>query len=135
MGWINKTHKRALRAVYSDFESSLEALIYRDKSVTIHVQNLRTLMIEVFEGLNRLNPEMLWEMFIQKQCQYSLRSRFCLILPRTNSVKFGVRYLAFRGSTKWNSLLVSLKCADSIQKFKRRIKSWNGKTCKCHICE
>jgi len=37
-GLINRTHKRALRAVYSDF---------------------RTLMVEVFKSLNRLNPEMI----------------------------------------------------------------------------
>ena len=109
-----------MRAVYSDFESSLEALISRNKSVTIHVQNLRTLMIEVFKSLNCLNSEMLWEMFVPKQCQYNMRSGSCLILPRTNSTKFGVRSLSFRGSTTWNSLPVSLKCADSIQTFKTR---------------
>ena len=132
---INKTHQRALRTVYNDFESSLEELIEKDKSVVIHVQHLRTLMIEVFKSLNRLNPEMLWEIFTPKESHYILRNGSNLSLPRTNSSKFGTRSLAFRGSITWNSLSASLKCAESIKHFKSKIKKWDGKTCNCNICK
>ena len=44
---INRTHKRALRALYGDYESTFEELLDRDKSKTIHKKNLQILMTEV----------------------------------------------------------------------------------------
>ena len=65
-GLINQIHKRALRVVYRDFGSSYQVLLDKDKTVSIHVQNLRTLMIEVFKSLNHLNPAIMWDMFFAK---------------------------------------------------------------------
>ena len=45
---INKTHKRALRAVYQDFNSSLDVLLLKDNSEHVHIRNIKNLMIEVF---------------------------------------------------------------------------------------
>jgi len=36
---INKIHKRALRAVYKDFESPFEVLLEKGNDVSTHVQN------------------------------------------------------------------------------------------------
>ena len=41
---INKTHKRALKAVYQNYDLSLLDLLSIDNEVTIHVKNLRFLM-------------------------------------------------------------------------------------------
>ena len=46
---IDKPHKRALRAVYENWDASLEELLDVDGSVKIHTRNLRALMIEVFK--------------------------------------------------------------------------------------
>ena len=54
---INKTHKRALKAVYQNYDLSLLDLLSIDNEVTIHVKNLRFLMAEVYKSLNCLNPE------------------------------------------------------------------------------
>ena len=133
-GLINQIHKRALRVVYRDFGSSYQVLLDKDKTVSIHVQNLRTLMIEVFKSLNHLNPAIMWDMFLPKPTLYNLRSGVNLKLPQTRSQKFGVNSLIFRGSLTWNSLPLTLKCANSIQIFKHCIKLWDGKNCKCFIC-
>ena len=37
---INKLHERALRIVYSDTATSFENLLIKDKSFTIHHQNI-----------------------------------------------------------------------------------------------
>ena len=52
---INRTHKRALRALYGDCESMFEELLDRDKSKTIHKKNLQILMTEVYRTINHLN--------------------------------------------------------------------------------
>ena len=41
---VNRTHNRALRAIYGDCESTFEDLLDRDKSQTIHKKNLQILM-------------------------------------------------------------------------------------------
>ena len=42
---INRTHKRALRILFKDYDSSFNELLEKSESVNIHVQNLRKLMI------------------------------------------------------------------------------------------
>ena len=54
---INRTHKRALRALYGDYESTFEDLLDRDKSKTIHKKNPEILLTEDYRTINHLNPE------------------------------------------------------------------------------
>ena len=42
---IDRTHKRALQILYKDYESSFEALLTRNGSNSLHVNNLQKLMI------------------------------------------------------------------------------------------
>ena len=72
---INNLHERALRAVYQDKTSSFETLLKHDKSVLIHVKNLRYLATEIFKVKNDLCPEIMKEIFIfHENATYSLRS-------------------------------------------------------------
>ena len=57
---INRTHKRALRALYGDYESTFEELLDKDKSMTIHKKNLQILMVEIYKTINHLNPAYIW---------------------------------------------------------------------------
>ena len=134
-GLINKVHKRALRAVYKDFESPFEILLEKGNDVPIHVQNLRALMVEFFKTLNRLNPEIMWDMVECKTTHYNLRSGSTVKLPKAKSSKFGINSLMFRGSLLWNSLPSTLKSTNSLNAFKRGIKTWDGKSCACYICQ
>ena len=63
---INRTHKRALRALYGDYESTFEELLDKDKSPTIHKKNLQRLMVEIYKTINHLNLAYMWEFFIKK---------------------------------------------------------------------
>ena len=44
---IYKLHERAQRIVYNDTVSSFENLLIKDKSFTIHHQNIQSLAIEI----------------------------------------------------------------------------------------
>ena len=52
----NRTRKRALRALYGDYEFTFEKLLNKDKSMTIHKKNLQRLMVEIYKTINHLNP-------------------------------------------------------------------------------
>ena len=46
---INRLHERCLRIVYRDSMSSFEDLLHKDRSVSVHVKNIKTLAIEMFK--------------------------------------------------------------------------------------
>ena len=48
---IYRTHRRTLRALYEDRESTIEELLDKDKSMTIHKKNLQMLMVEIYKQL------------------------------------------------------------------------------------
>ena len=76
---ISKTHKKSLKVLYNIEEASLTELLAIDKSDTIHTQNLRVLVTEVFKSLNGLNPKFMQDLYEIKK--YSQRKDKCLVLP------------------------------------------------------
>ena len=46
---VNRLHERALRIAYEDFRSSFTTILEKDRSVTIHENNLQSLMTEMFK--------------------------------------------------------------------------------------
>ena len=56
---INRLHERALWIIYSDFKSSFEGLLMKDKSFSIHERNNQTLATDVYTFLNGLSPSFL----------------------------------------------------------------------------
>ena len=56
---VNRIHERALRTVYSDYNSSFNELLDKDGSFTIHQRNVQSLAIEIFKYLHGLSPAIL----------------------------------------------------------------------------
>ena len=131
---INKTHKRALRVLYDEYESTFEQLLENSGTKTIHQRNLQFLMTEIYKTLNNLNPAYMAEFFIKKNLPYNLRKKDLCKLPAAKSLMFGTSSLSFKGSLLWNTLRDNVKGAITIQKFKKEIRHWDGKNCTCHIC-
>ena len=62
---INKLHERALRIVYNDSITSFEELLVKDKTFTIHYQNIQSLAIEMYKAVNNLPGGNLSEFFVR----------------------------------------------------------------------
>ena len=60
---INHLHERALRTVYNDNVSTLEQVLEKDNSVTIHVRNLRILATGLCKTKENLATPIMHEMF------------------------------------------------------------------------
>ena len=132
---INRTTKRAMRITYnSDSEETLEALLQRDGTLTIHKRNLQKLMVEVYKTLNHLNPPYMWDLFTKKVVEYDFRIKILCKLPPARSQRFRTNSLKFKGSLLWNSLSDEIKTVKSLAIFKQKIKSWNGTHCTFNIC-
>ena len=94
---INGLHKKALSLVYNDFSSNFSKLLEKDKSVTIHHRNLQTLPYEIFKVKNNMAPEILAEIFPQKESNYSLRNSTALQGRSIKSVMFGSETISSLG--------------------------------------
>ena len=76
--------------------------------------------------MNHLNPSYIWHIHERKESQY-LRTKHLFKLPITNTIKFGMESLSFRGSLLWNSLNDEIKELPTVASFKTKIKTWMGK--------
>ena len=131
---INRLHKRALRALYRDYDAPFEELPRRSGELTIHCKNLQKLMLEIYKRINGACPSFMLEFFKPKDANYHLRTNNLLQLPKTNTLVHGNNSLSFRGSILWNTLSDIIKIAQNIKQFKVLIKSWTGDKCNCNIC-
>ena len=71
---INKIHEKTLRLVYKDEKNlSLDDLLKKDKSVSIHQRNLQILATEIYKARNDLRPEIMRDVFHSVQKPYRNR--------------------------------------------------------------
>ena len=101
---INKLHERALRIVYNDTIVSFEELLLKDKTFTIHHQNIQSLAIETCKAVNNLLGENHSEIFVRNNQNQNLRSESELPVPSINTVFKGLNSISYFGSVIWNSI-------------------------------
>ena len=53
---LNKIHRRTLRVVYDDFNSSFEEFLASHNDISIHQKHIKHLAIEVYKSLNEPEP-------------------------------------------------------------------------------
>ena len=133
---INRLHERCLRLIYNDKKTTFDDLLKKDGSVSIHYKNLRTLAIELFKVYKGYSPVIFSETFPTKQkSQYNMRNHSYFAMPRAKTVNYGFECLPYIGSKLWDSLPTYMKDLDTIEKFKKALKSWKPEGCSCRICK
>ena len=87
---IDRLHERFLRIVYSDKTSDFSELLEKDGSVSIHYQNIRQLVTEMFKVSKRLFPEIVKGLFrFRNEIPYNLRQRSQFHIPPVLTVFSG----------------------------------------------
>ena len=72
---INIIHVKTLRPVYKGEKNlSLDYLLKKDKSASIHQRNLQILATEIYKARNGLGPEIMKDIFHSVQKPYNLRN-------------------------------------------------------------
>ena len=126
--------KRALRTLYNESLLDLDELIKLDNVLNIHKRNIQTLLIEIYKSMYKINPEIMWDIFFQKNLSYNFRSSNLLKLPSANTINYRTNAYVFRGSLIWNNLPDSLKNAHSPSFFKSELIKLDDIRCNCKIC-
>ena len=136
-GFVNKVEslqKRALRFLYEDYVSSYEELLQKAGKETMKVNRLRSLCIEIFKLINNINPTYMNEL---RKISRVVCSNYKLNLdvPTINQVSFGDKSLRYYGPKIWDLLSFHIKSSENLETFIDIIKSWNGVSCKCKVCQ
>ena len=100
--------------------------------MTIHSNNLKLLVGEVFKTLNRLSPEITWDTFTPKPSRYDLRQGSSLTVPRARTTR-AINSFDFRAALAWNYLPKHVKSEKNLLKFYHNIQGINI-YCKCLNC-
>ena len=119
-------HEKALRLVYKDETNlSLDDLLKREKSVSIHQRNLRILTTEIYKVRNDLGPKItgwkLWKIFHFVQMPYNLRNDSALQKRRNYTMYFGTESMSSLAPKIWEIVLSEIKNANSLDVFKEQI--------------
>ena len=70
---INRIHERSLTTVYDDTSSTFQELLQRNRSISIHHQNIQTLAMEVFKVVNKICPPIMKTFFDFRENRYNIR--------------------------------------------------------------
>ena len=131
---INRIHERALRTVYSDYNSSFNELLDKDGSLTIHQRNVQSLAIEIFKYLHGLSPAILSKVFkVNETIPYDLRMRNELYARNPKTVRYGTETIPFLSPKIWSLIPQNIKDSGSLPCFKKNIRKWkpNYPCCLC----
>ena len=127
---IEKIQERALKIVYSDYNSEYNELIAKFGTDTMLLLRLKSIVLEVCKSLKHANPVYIQDIFINKDQPYDLRNPHLLVQKKTNSVNFGLRSFGYLASKIWNDLPARFKDIDisdvDVSVFKSQLKGWTG---------
>ena len=57
---INKIHKRTLQLIHDTEDTTVEDLLERDNSRSIHEDNMHTLLVGIYKSIYYINPLIMW---------------------------------------------------------------------------
>ena len=127
-------HERTLRVVYNNNQSSLENLLRKDCSVSIHHRNIRSFAIEIYKVKNNMLTPMMSELFEKRNLNYNIRSQTDFSLHSVNTIAYGLKSLIYFTGKVLNIVPFEIRNAISLEELSAKIKSRRPKNCPCRVC-
>ena len=134
---MEKLQRRAIRIVFNDYQSSYKELLSRAKISSLYVSRIKSIVIESFKCIKKLNPEFLHDFMKINDTGYELRDPRKIQLPKTSTTTRGLNSFTFEASKIWNDLPGSIKekmDLDKPDEFMKAIVNWSGPKCICGSC-
>ena len=67
---MEKIQRRALRIVFNDYTSSYPVLLSKAKVTSLYISRMKTILIETFKTINKVNPLFLHDIFTVNGATY-----------------------------------------------------------------
>ena len=98
----------------------------------MEIRRLRTLGLEIFKTLQKLNPAFMEEIF--HRTKWLTHRPHNLEVNAHKTTRYGEKSLRTLGPKIWNLLPEHIKAEHNFAKFKQHISQWFGPECKCNLC-
>ena len=126
---VQRIHHKTLHAVLETYEKSYEDLLLMNDDISVHLFNKSS----IFNSINNLNPQFMWNCFSFKLILYELRKGNVMHFPPVPSTWHGINYLLFSGSLLGNTLPREIKESNSTEVFKAKVKEIGNVSCTCPV--
>ena len=73
----------------------LEELLIRDHGISVHRQQINTLLSEIYKTFSRANPYFMKSIFTKKDVICNIRTQSLLTLPKIDTKRFGLYSFSF----------------------------------------
>ena len=128
-------HERCLHVTYNDGLPSLEELLERDNSVSVHNRNIQCLAIELYELLNGICSDIIKDVLpLSTSSNYDIRSRCTFTTISVKAVHYGTESLSYLAPKVWELIPSNSKTLENLPKFKKAIENWKRDVCPCRHC-
>ena len=109
--------------VYSNAPLSEERSAKKAKIASLYTGRLHKILMVVFKSLFvSTYPGYLKELFVFRNCSYSLRGKNILTLPIPRTTNYGLECIGYQAAKIWNSLPDSMRTMTSFKDFKKAVK-------------
>ena len=115
---INRIHERSLRTVYNDTSSTFQELLKRNRSVSIHHNNIQILTTEVFKVVNNTCPPIMNPFFDFRENRYSIRKFQEMRQQTVRTVRYGLETALYRAPQLRSLVPRDLKSPPNVIQFK-----------------
>ena len=93
---ISMLHKRCLRIIYNDKQSSFTDLLNKDSSASVQIRNIQRLAIEMFRFYNGLSPPLTNKILkLRTENPYNVRHFSQFTRPVVKSVYHGTESISY----------------------------------------
>ena len=110
-------------------------LFFQNAQKSIHQKDIESLAIEIYKSQAGLTPPIMSDLFVTSENNYNLRNFQELESSLRWTVKFGTESISCRGPQIWNPISERLRTLETLNKFKKEIKSWKCDACPCRMCK
>ena len=132
---INRIHEQALWLVYQN-NLSFSELLDLDNSAAVHQKKLQVFKTEIYKVKNEIAPEIMKDIFELQNSLYNLRLSYNPFRRENiKNIHNGSQSISYLGPKIWELVPNIMKHCNSLNKFKKLIKSWKPEVCPCRLCK
>ena len=126
-------------SVHLDFymkisNSSYDQLVERSGKTTMLISRLKTLCIEIYKSINRINPTYMQNIVVKSRTGFLHDIQITYRFHKLTKLVLVKKSLRMLGPQIWNELPDKIKSTESLENFKKIIKLWEGPNCNCSVC-
>jgi len=85
----------------------------------------------VYKQLHEIGPSFLVYRFVSNECLYNLRNGARIVIPRCDTVTYGINSITYQGVKIYNNMPLHIKDTPEFHIFKQMLRTWKI-TCKCY---